>query len=177
MSSINSLRYIRDYLKTNKQTKMIPNTLRPGGAELKPRGSISMAMAVSNRIFPIAKHHIFFASWTRTLQKYLINNLSLSLSLSLLFSAEGEQTGSPHHWSWCHVHLWDECCDSSWWRICCRKGDEKYQGDAHHLDWINDHSSCRRISSTMFLFHHCMKLLFERSTSSTLQCMICTHAN
>ena len=46
MSSINSLRYIRDYLNTKDQIKMIPNVLRPGGAELKPRGSISMAMAV-----------------------------------------------------------------------------------------------------------------------------------
>ena len=50
MSSINSLRYIRDYLKTKDHAKMIPNVLRPGGAELKPRGSISMAMAVSEQM-------------------------------------------------------------------------------------------------------------------------------
>lgn len=56
MSSINSLRYIRDYLRAN----MIPNVLRPGGAELKPRGTISMAMAVSSQIFSSRDVFIFW---------------------------------------------------------------------------------------------------------------------
>ena len=51
----------------------------------------------------------------------------------MMYSAEGEQTRSPHHWSWRYVCLWDERCLSSWWWICDRAGGQEHQGDAHHL--------------------------------------------